>query len=125
MCLRRHARLLIGLVDLMADANLKNLCASPSSPAAPPLTTPTSSSSSLGALDRSQSLSLPSSLSRQPPQHPNAARALARMEGWFRLDLGEDDEEIERHFVGLIHKALGALGPQVVDVLHNLASQVK
>lgn len=126
--MRRHARLLVGLVELMADANLKDLGAGPPSLAGP-LTTPTASSasSSSSSLDCGQSLSQANSLSQpQPqPQHPDAARALARMEGRFRLDLGEDEEELERHFVGLIHKALGALGPQVVEVLHNLAGKIK
>jgi len=58
-----------------------------------------------------------------PPHHFEAARILSKMEGRFRLDL--TDEEAEKHFVGLIHKALGALAPQVIEVLHNLAVRTK
>ena len=139
-CLRGHARLLLGLLDLMVDANLKDLCPNPGSGSAPPASstpaTTTSAASSAvpgngsigggAVVDRSQTLTGSSlGLSQQPPpqqsHHPEAARVLARVERRFRLDLGDDEAALERHFVGLIHKALGALGPQVVEVLHNLA----
>lgn len=58
-----------------------------------------------------------------PSHHLEAARILNKMEGRFRLDLTE--EEAEKHFVGLIHKAMGALAPQVIEVFHNLAVKTK
>lgn len=141
-CLRGHARLLLGLLGLMVDANLKDLCPNPgTAPAPTPATSAGPGGGSIGGIggsvsvDRSQSLAnslglsqgTTPSLSQQPqpptqqPYHPEAARVLARIERRFRLDLGNDEAAIEQHFVGLIHKALGALGPQVVEVLHNLA----
>jgi hypothetical protein len=142
-CLRGHARLLLGLLDLMVDANLKDLCPNPTPAAAAAAAAAASSSapttaSGVGGSICGQSVtgSLSVSLSQTPSplsssqqqqqqvqqEHTEAARVLARIERRFRLDLGEEDEEaLERHFVGLIHKALGALGPQVVEVLHNLA----
>ncbi len=129
----------------MVDANLKDLGPNPgptatASAPSPPTSATTPTTVGTGgslALERSQSLtgslsvglsqaaSLSSSQQPQQPQqqqhHQEAARVLARMERRFRLDLDDDEAAIEQHFVGLIYKALGALGPHVVDVLHNLA----
>lgn len=57
------------------------------------------------------------------PHHLEAARVLNKMEGRFRLDL--TDEEAVKYFVGLIHRAMGALAPQVIEVFHNLAVKTK
>lgn len=58
-----------------------------------------------------------------PPHHIEASQSLRKMESRFRLDL--TDDEAEKHFDVLVHKAIGALAPQVIEALHNLALKTK